>query len=196
MIAETAQVAPNALVSESAFIWDLAQVRENVVIGPGVIVGRGVYIGSGVSIGENSKIQNYALIYEPAEISTGVFIGPAVIFTNDRNPRAINEDMTRKSASDWHSVGVRVEIGASIGARAVCVAPVNIGAWAMVAAGSVVVTDVPDFALVAGIPARQIGWVGKTGVKLEANQEDISLFQCPITGQSYRLQGDRKLVQL
>lgn len=196
MIAETAQVAPSALVSESAYIWDLAQVRENAVIGSGVIVGRGVYIGSGVSIGKNSKIQNYALLYEPAKISEGVFVGPAVIFTNDRNPRAINPDGSRKEASDWNAVGVTVEEGASIGARVVCVAPVRIGAWSLIAAGSVVISDVSDFAMMAGVPAKQIGWVGKTGVKLEVNQEDISCFQCPITGQNYRLQGDGKLLQL
>jgi acetyltransferase-like isoleucine patch superfamily enzyme len=196
MISETAQVAPSASIADTAYIWDLAQVRENAIIGSGVIVGRGVYVGESVKIGENSKVQNYALIYEPAEISSGVFIGPGTIFTNDRNPRAVNEDGSRKSSLDWTRVGVRVDTGASIGAMAVCVAPVDIGAWSMVAAGSVVTRDVPKFALVAGAPAKQVGWVGKAGVKLFSDPLEDSTFQCPVTGQRYLLQNDGELIEL
>jgi UDP-2-acetamido-3-amino-2,3-dideoxy-glucuronate N-acetyltransferase len=185
MISPRANVSKSSEVSDSAKVWDFAQVRENAIIGEEVVVGAGAYIGSGVSIGARSKIQNYALIYEPATIKEGVFIGPAVILTNDRNPRAINIDKTQKSISDWQAVGVTVEEGASIGARSVCIAPVKIGAWSMVGAGSTVTKDVPPYALFVGNPAKQIGWVGRAGMKLLAESE--SSFVCPLTGDKYVL---------
>jgi len=97
----------------------------------------------------------------------------------------VNPDGTLKSASDWDAVGVTIRTGASIGARSVCVAPVTIGRWALVAAGSTVVKDVPDFGLVAGVPARQIGWVGKAGIRL-ADVGD-GRWRCPQTGEEYVL---------
>lgn len=130
------------------------------------MIGRSAYIGPGVHIGAGCKLQNNALVYEPATLEDGVFVGPAAVITNDHRPRAVNPDMSPKTADDWESVGVTVRQGASIGAGAVCVAPVTIGRWAMVAAGSVVTRDVADFALVAGAPARQIGWVGPSGHRL------------------------------
>src|SRR5919112_2621620 len=117
-------------------------------------------------MGVNCKIQNHALVYEPAELADGVFVGPAVVFTNDHHPRAVDPEGALKRASDWEPVGVTVAEGASIGARAVCVAPVTIGRWALVAAGAVVTEDVPDHALVMGNPGRQVGWVGFTGRRL------------------------------
>ena len=110
-------------------------------------------------------------------INEGVFIGPDTIFTNDLHPRAINQDRSRKTEEDWNNEGVKVLYGASIGAGAICVAPVKIGKWSMVAAGSVVTKDVLPFSLVAGVPAKQIGWVGKTGFKLI--QKEANLFVCP-----------------
>ena len=137
----------------------------------------------GVELGRNCKIQNHALIYEPATLGNGVFIGPAVVLTNDTYPRAVNPDGELKSGQDWVAVGVTVEEGVSIGAHAVCVAPVTIGAWALVAAGSVVVHDVPAHALVVGNPARQIGWVGKDGRRLI--EEDPGVWLCQKTGARY-----------
>lgn len=162
-IHSSADVDPSAKVGERTIVWHLAQLREEVQVGADCIVGRGAYLGPGVVVGDRCKIQNHALVYEPAVLANGVFVGPAVVFTNDLNPRAVTPDGQLKSADDWDCVGVTVEEGASIGARAVCIAPVRIGAWAMVAAGSVVTRDVPPFALVAGVPARQIGWVDRSG---------------------------------
>lgn len=167
-IVDSADVAPTATIGRGSSIWHLAQVREEAVLGENCIIGRGAYIGTGVQLGDNCKVQNYALVYEPAHLEAGVFIGPAVVLTNDTYPRAVNPDGTPKSAHDWEPVGVTIREGAAIGARAVCVAPVTIGRWATVAAGSVVTKDVADFALVVGVPARRIGWVGKAGVRLEA----------------------------
>lgn len=186
-IALTADVSVDAVVGAGCQIWHLAQVRENAVLGENCIVGRGAYIGSGVRVGANTKIQNYALIYEPAELGDGTFIGPAAVLTNDLYPRAVNPDGTCKDGHDWEPVGVTVLEGASIGARAVCVAPVTIGRWAMVAAGSTVTKDVPDFALVAGTPARQIGWVGRAGLRLEQIDDTGEEWLCPSTGVKYRV---------
>jgi acetyltransferase-like isoleucine patch superfamily enzyme len=141
-----------------------------------------------VVIGDRCKIQNHALVYEPAVVEDGAFVGPAAVFTNDYFPRSVTPDGALKSADDWHAVGVTVRTGASIGARAVCVAPVTVGAWAMVAAGAVVTKDVPDFALVVGVPARRIGWVGHAGVPLEDAGD--GRLTCPETGRSYREDGD------
>ena len=189
-IVDTADVSDDATIGEGSSIWHLAQVREGAVLGRDCIVGRGAYIGTGVTLGDGCKVQNYALVYEPATLAEGVFIGPAVVLTNDHFPRAVNADLTPKSAHDWEPVGVTIEQGASIGARAVCVAPVTIGAWATVAAGAVVTKDVPAYALVAGVPARRLRWVGRAGVPLE----DVGdgRWRCPQTGESY-IEGDGTL---
>lgn len=184
-IVPSADVDDRATIGDGSSVWHLAQVREGAVLGANCVIGRGAYIGTGVRLGNNCKVQNYALVYEPAVLEDGVFVGPAVVFTNDHYPRAVAPDGTIKSAHDWQPVGVTVREGASIGARAVCVAPVSVGRWALVAAGSVVVKDVPDFALVAGVPARFIRWVGRAGVPLD----DLGggQFRCPSTDQTYRV---------
>lgn len=181
-IVPSADVADSASIGDGSSVWHLAQVREGAVLGKNCVVGRGAYIGTGVTMGDNCKVQNYALVYEPAVLHHGVFIGPAVVLTNDTYPRAVNPDGSLKSASDWQPVGVTIREGAAIGARAVCVAPVTIGRWATVAAGSVVTRDVPDFALVAGVPAKRLGWVGKAGVRLVVDGDG---WQCPQTGARY-----------
>lgn len=182
-IAASADVSAQAHIGHDTVVWHLAQVREGAVIGSECILGRGAYVGPGVVLGDRCKVQNYALLYEPAVLGDGVFIGPAVVFTNDLQPRAVTVDGTLKSAEHWSAVGVEVDEGASVGARAVCVAPLRIGRWAMVAAGAVVTRDVPDFALVLGSPARQVGWVGRAGVRLV--DEGAGRWRCPSTGELY-----------
>jgi acetyltransferase-like isoleucine patch superfamily enzyme len=184
MMTSNAQVDPAARVHSTVTIWDQAQVREHAVVGTECIIGRGAYIGAGVQVGNRVKVQNYALLYEPAVIEDDVFIGPAVVLTNDRTPRAVTPDGRLATAADWDPVGVTIREGASIGARAVCVAPVTVGRWAMVGAGSVVTRDVPDFALVLGVPAKQAGWVGRAGHRLEVRGDR---WICPSTGAHYAL---------
>ena len=190
MIEPSADVAPSAIVAPSARVWHLAQVREDARIGDETIVGRGAYIGEGVRVGARCKIQNYALVYEPASLADGVFVGPAAVLTNDHAPRAINADGTLKNASDWDRVGVTVERGAAIGARAVCVAPVRIGAWASVGAGAVVTRDVAPYALVVGVPARRVGWRrrprGAPRPRRPTTSEALErTWVCPASGRRY-----------
>ncbi|MGW6980224.1 acyltransferase [Streptomyces sp. NPDC054932] len=181
-IQPSSQVDGSAELGEGTTIWDLAQIREEARLGRGCIVGRGAYVGPGVRIGDHVKLQNYALVYEPAELGDGVFIGPAAVLTNDFYPRAVDPEGRIKRDGDWEPAGVVVAEGASLGARSVCVAGVRVGRWALVAAGAVVSKDVPDFALVAGVPARRIGWVGRAGVRLVEREGEPGTWECPRTG--------------
>lgn len=162
-VMESADVDARAHIGEGSTVWHLAQVREDAELGPNCIVGRGAYVDAGVRIGANSKLQNYALVYAPASLGEGVFIGPAVVLTNDVYPRSVAPDGSLKQGSDWDAEGVVIGDGAAIGARAVVVAGVNVGRWALVGAGAVVTRDVPDHALVVGVPAKRVGWVGRSG---------------------------------
>lgn len=182
---ETADVDARSHIGARTRVWHLAQVREGARIGDDCIIGRGAYVGAGVVLGNACKIQNYALVYEPARLGEGVFIGPAAVLTNDQFPRSVAPDLSLKGAADWEAVGVTIGDGASIGARAVCVAPVTVGRWATVAAGAVVTRNVPDFALVMGVPARQVGWVGKQGRPLR--EVETGIFECPVDGSRYEL---------
>lgn len=179
----TADVDETAVLGTGTTVWHLAQIRESARLGRDCIIGRGAYVGPGVIIGDNVKLQNFALVYEPSRLEDNVFIGPAAILTNDMYPRSVDVSGKLKRPEDWHALGVVVREGASLGARAVVVAGCSVGRWALVAAGAVVTRDVPDFALVAGTPARRIGWVGHAGVRLEAVDE--AKWRCPQTGKFY-----------
>nr|BFE62976.1 acyltransferase [Dactylosporangium thailandense] len=188
----SADVDDRAEIGAGTTVWHLAQVREEARLGRNCVIGRGAYVGPGVRLGDNVKMQNYALAYEPATLGDGVFLGPAAVLTNDTYPRAVTPEGRLKTGDDWEAVGVVIRDGAAIGARAVCVAPVTVGRWALVAAGAVVVSDVPDFALVVGVPARRIGWVGRAGVRLVAKGD--GRFVCPSTGAEY-VESDGELTE-
>ncbi len=166
LIYPTADVDDRACLGPGTTVWHLAQVREEARLGSDCIVGRGAYVGPGVIIGDRVKLQNYALVYEPARLDDEVFIGPAAILTNDVHPRSTDLRGKLKRSSDWEALGVEVRKGASVGARAVILAGVVIGRCALVAAGAVVTRSVPEFALVVGVPARRTGWVGRAGSTL------------------------------
>lgn len=163
MIHESAFVSPQAIIGSNIKVWNNAQIREGVVIGDNSIIGKNVYIDYGVKIGNCVKIQNNCSIYHGIEIEDGVFIGPHVILTNDRQPRAINLDGTLKREGEWESGVLKICYGASIGAGSVILPNITIGKFAMVGAGSVVTKDVPEYTLVYGNPAVIHGKVNESG---------------------------------
>lgn len=178
----SADVDDRAVLGAGVTVWHLAQVREGADVGAETTVGRGAYIDAGVVVGRACKVQNNALVYAPAELAEGVFVGPGAVLTNDSYPRAISPDGVLKRGGDWEASGVTVGYGAAIGAGAVVLAGVAVGQWATVAAGAVVTTWVPAYALVAGVPAKQIGWVGPAGRPLEPEGEG---WRCPVEGRRF-----------
>lgn len=183
VVQSTADVDETAVLGAGTTVWHLAQIRENARLGRDCIVGRGAYVGPGVIIGDRVKLQNYALVYEPARLEDGVFIGPAAVLTNDLFPRSVDVTGDLKRPGDWEASGVVIREGASVGARAVILPGCVIGRWAMIAAGAVVTRDVPDFALVVGVPARRAGWVGRAGARLIGTIDGV--WRCPQTGEQY-----------
>ncbi len=167
----TAEVSPQAVVGESTSIWHWSQVRERARVGARCSIGKDVYIDTDVVVGDDCKIQNFATLYHGLTVGNRVFIGPHACFTNDLYPRAVSPD--------WQVVPTRVEDGASIGANATILCGVTIGRNAMVAAGAVVTKDVPAHALVAGVPAKVVGWVCECGRPLDR------AFRCSHDGHSY-----------
>jgi len=185
MIHPSAEVATDAAIGEGTRVWNEAQVRERARVGRDCILGKGVYVGEDVVIGDRCKIENRASLFAGVTLEDGVFIGPHVIFANDRFPRAVNPDGSLKGADDWTVGRSLVRHGASVGAGAVVLPGVTIGAWAMVGAGAVVTADVPAHALVRGNPARAAGWVCVCGRPLE--RADTHMFHCPACDRPYHL---------
>ena len=187
-------IHPSAVVSEKseigdgAKIWMNVQIREDVKIGRNCIIGRNTYIENGVTLGDNCKVQNNALLYHRATLEDGVFIGPGVILTNDKIPRAVNPDGSLKRADDWHAGHIHIGRGASIGAGTTVLSDISIGAWAMVGSGALVTKDVPAHALVVGIPARIIGYVCKCGQRLISHGDNGDrIWICTRDGARYRM---------
>src|SRR5690349_3744617 len=155
MIHPTATVDEGAKVGDGTRVWHLAYIRGSASVGSGCNLGRNVYIDANVRVGDLVKIQNNVSVYDGVTLEDEVFVGPSAVFTNDLRPRAQNPD--------WEVTPTLVRHGASIGANATIVCGVTIGAWAMIAAGSVVTKDVQPHQLVAGNPARPKGWVNRAG---------------------------------
>ena len=176
----TALIAPEAEIGAGTRLWRNVQVREHASIGCDCNIGQNAYIDDHVVIGDNVKIQNNASLYRGLQLEDGVFIGPHVVFTNDRVPRAINPNGTPKGVDDWSVGHTLVRYGASLGAGAVVVTGVTIGRWALVGAGAVVTADVPDHALVLGCPARIAGYVSASGVRCATQDEAIALTEIEI----------------
>ena len=182
--AKPATVHPSADVSDRAVlgtgtrVWNRAQIREGARLGKDCIVGKDAYIDNDVVIGHRCKIQNAAQLYHGLTLEDGVFIGPAVVFTNDKLPRAINPDGSLKSGSDWEVGKTTVCEGASIGAGAIVLPGVRIGRFALVGAGALVTRDVPDFALVFGAPARLVSWVCRCARSVTGSGDVLHCSHC------------------
>lgn len=177
----SADVSERASIGEGTKIWQLVQIREGARIGQECIVGRGVYLDAHVELGNRVKVQNYVSVYEGVTIEDGVFVGPHVVFTNDKQPRAVNPDGSLKSATDWEVSRTLIREGASLGANVTIICGVTVGRWAMVGSGAVVTKDVPDFGLVVGNPARLIGHVCRCGKRIPADA-DPAAYRCPDEG--------------
>lgn len=158
-IDKTAHVSPEAKIGDGTKIWINVQVREKACIGSNCIISKDVYIDHGVSIGRGVKVQNGVSIYHGVTIEDEVFVGPNAVFTNDYYPRANNPN--------WEITPTLVQKGASLGANCTVVCGHTVGEYAMVGAGSVVVRDVPPYALVVGNPARQVGRVCRCGARAD-----------------------------
>ncbi|NEU05853.1 acyltransferase [Clostridium senegalense] len=157
----SAEVSENANIKDGTKIWNNSQVRENCFIGENCIIGTNVYIDFDAIIGNNVKIQNGVNVYHGVVIEDDVFVGPSVTFTNDMYPRAFN--------NDWEVVGTLIKKGAAIGANSTVICGITIGEYAMVGSGSVVTDDINPYELVAGNPAKKIGYVCKCGNRLDEN---------------------------
>ena len=159
----TAEVSDKAVIGKNTKIWNNAQIRENSNIGDDCILSKDVYVDAGVQIGNRCKIQNSVSVYQGVTIEDDVFVGPNVAFTNDKVPRAFNDE--------WEITKTLVKEGASLGANATILCGIVIGEYSMVAAGSVVTRDVEPFTLVVGNPARSVAKIDKSGNRVDEEKE-------------------------
>jgi len=150
-------------IGAGTYIWHYSHIGANVGIGENCVIGERVLIGSGSQIANRCKIQTGALLYSVI-LRDGVFIGPGAICCNDRYPRAINIDGSLKKRGDWQKRFVTIGEGASLGAGCIVLDGLQVGKWALIAAGAVVLSDVPDFAVVVGNPGRIIGYTDESGL--------------------------------
>ncbi len=182
-IHESSYVDENVTIGSGTKVWHFSHILSNCNIGEDCSLGQNVVIGPNVSVGNRVKIQNNVSVYDGVTLEDGVFCGPSCVFTNVNNPRSeiVRKDEYRKT---------KVSRGASIGANATIICGHDLGEYCFIAAGAVVTKEVPAFALMAGIPAKRIGWMSKAGGRLG---DDLV---CPIDGTTYRLIGPEKLEEI
>ena len=180
---ETAIVDDGATIGDGSRVWHFAHVCAGARIGREVSLGQNVFVANRVRIGDRCKIQNNVSVYDDVTLEDGVFCGPAMVFTNVRNPRAFVErkDEYRPTL---------VKEGATLGANCTVVCGITIGEYAFVAAGAVVAGDVKPYALMMGVPARRVGWMSRHGERLDLPPEGFGEAICPSGGERYCLSGD------
>jgi UDP-2-acetamido-3-amino-2,3-dideoxy-glucuronate N-acetyltransferase len=181
---ETAVVDDGAVLGEGTRVWHFCHVCAGARIGARCSLGQNVFVGNDVTIGDNVRIQNNVSVYDAVRLEDDVFCGPSMVFTNVYNPRAA---VPRKD--EFRTTLVRR--GATLGANCTIVCGVTVGAWAFVGAGAVVREDVPDHALVVGVPARHAGWMSRHGERLDLPLAGTGEARCPATGARYRLEDGR-----
>ena len=179
----TAIVDDGAQIGEGSRVWHWVHVCSGARIGKGVSLGQNVFVGNKVIIGDLCKIQNNVSVYDNVTLEEGVFCGPSMVFTNVYNPRSLIE---RKS--EYRDTLIKK--GATLGANCTIVCGVTIGEYAFIGAGSVVNKSVPPYALMVGVPARQIGWMGEYGEQVPLPIKGQGQYECPHTGHRYELAGD------
>jgi UDP-2-acetamido-3-amino-2,3-dideoxy-glucuronate N-acetyltransferase len=179
----TAIVDDGAQIGEGSRIWHWVHVCGGAEIGKGVSLGQNVFVGNKVVIGDHCKIQNNVSVYDNVTMEEGVFCGPSMVFTNVYNPRSLIE---RKN--EYRNTVVKK--GATLGANCTVVCGTTIGEYAFVGAGAVVNKDVKPYALMVGVPAKQIGWMSEYGEKIPLPLSGEGVYTCPHTGQKYALHND------
>ncbi|MDN7136786.1 N-acetyltransferase [Pseudidiomarina sp. 1ASP75-14] len=180
---ESAIVDEGAEIGDDSRVWHFVHVCSGAKIGKGVSLGQNVFVGNSVEIGDRCKIQNNVSVYDNVYLEEGVFCGPSMVFTNVYNPRSLIE---RKD----QYLDTRVKRGATLGANCTIVCGVTIGEFAFVGAGALVNKDVSDYALVVGVPAKQIGWMSEFGEQLELPVAGQGEAFCKRTGDRYTLDGN------
>jgi len=180
----TAIVDDGAQIGEGTRVWHWVHVCGGAVIGKACSLGQNVFIGNKVVIGDNVKIQNNVSVYDNVTLESDVFCGPSMVFTNVYNPRSAvpRKDEYRNTL---------VKRGATMGANSTIVCGITIGEYAFIGAGSVVNRDVPDYALMVGVPAKQIGWMSRNGARLDLPLKGEGIAKCPETGDQYKLLNNR-----
>ena len=177
---DTAIIDEGARIGEGARIWHFAHICGGAEIGANVSIGQGCFVANRVTIGQNCKIQNNVSVYDDVHLAEDVFCGPSMVFTNVINPRAHIE---RKS----EYLPTYVARGVTFGANCTIVCGVKIGAYAFIGAGAVITKDVPAYALMTGVPARQTGWMSEAGVKLQIAVGDSGQVTCAHNGAIYKV---------
>ncbi len=177
----SAIVDEGAQIGEGSRVWHFAHVCGGAHIGKGVSLGQNVFVGNKVNIGDHCKIQNNVSVYDNVTLEEGVFCGPSMVFTNVYNPRSLIE---RKN--EYRDTLVKK--GATLGANCTIVCGTTIGEYAFIGAGAVINKDVPDYALMVGVPAKQIGWMSQYGEQLDLPLQGNGQATCPVTGTRYLLQ--------
>lgn len=176
----TAIVDNGAQIGEGSRVWHWVHVCSGARIGKNVSLGQNVFVGNNVVIGDNCKVQNNVSVYDNVTLEEGVFCGPSMVFTNVYNPRSLIE---RKS--EYRNTLVKK--GATLGANCTIVCGASIGEFAFIGAGAVVNKDVKPYALMVGVPARQVGWMSEYGEQIPLPVKGAGEYTCPHTGQHYRL---------
>ena len=182
-IHESAIVDRGAQIGDGSRVWHFAHVCSGAKIGKGVSLGQNVFVGNKVTIGDSCKIQNNVSVYDNVHLEEGVFCGPSMVFTNVYNPRSLIE---RKDEYK----NTLVKIGATLGANCTIVCGVTVGEYAFVGAGAVINKNVPAYALMVGVPAKQIGWMSEYGEQLDLPLEGKAEAICTHTGSKYQLNGN------